>query len=93
MSVWQILVLVFLAWIAFRMKPSLGGRQAVTGWKYSFVNVSDKQIHDIPDRLNESGRWGRELIMLWSPPQPSSDQETLYAIMRERVPLGQREDA
>jgi hypothetical protein len=74
-----------LIWLGIRLKP-LG--QVQTGWKYSIANISGYE--DVENRLNELGRWGRELVVIWSPPGADPKRE-IYAVFKKPIPLGHSE--
>jgi hypothetical protein len=86
MAIWEFVILLgVLIWMGLSLKP-VG--QAPTGWKYSMANISGYE--DVETRLNELGRWGSELVLIWSPPGSDPKRE-IYASFKEPIPIGRPE--
>ncbi len=68
-----VILLAALIWIGV----SLNKPRPTMGWKYTLVNIAGYE--DIEKRLDEIGRWGRELVLIWSPPD-ADPKNHVYAI-------------
>jgi hypothetical protein len=88
MPIWEFVILIgVLVWIGIALKTPWP-KKPQTGWKYSVINVSG--YDDVEKRLNEIGRWGRELVLIWTP-QDADPKNHIYAVFKEPVPIGQQE--
>ena len=82
MSILEFVILLsVLIWIGI----SLNRPRPVVGWKYTLVNIAGYE--DVEKCLDEKGRWGRELVLIWSPPDLDPNSH-IYAIFKESVPYG-----
>jgi len=87
MVLFILIVLVgLLVWIGVNLKSSTSPDSG--GWEYELVNISRIEIWLIKNSLNEVGRSGWELVMLWSPPGANGEKEALYAVFKRRIPIG-----
>lgn len=82
MALWQFFVLAgLLVWIGLTLRIGLMLKTASRhiGWEYLIVNVTG-DIEEMESTINDRGRLGSELVMIWSPPR---EDEELASVLRE----------
>jgi hypothetical protein len=80
-----VILISVLVWIGTRIRPVR--EQPTHGWKHTLVNLSGFDNYDqVEHRLDEIGRWGRELVLIWVP--PDDPERPVFGIFKEPIPHG-----
>ncbi len=78
-----------LIWIGLRVGPA--DDKSKKGWKHTIVILSGfDDCEQIEHRLDEMGRWGRELVLVSVLPDGNAKQ-SIYAVFKEPAPHWQDE--